>query len=993
VDTGGVGAAEVRPNRLVGRGVEQGLLADALKATASGRPCAVVVHGEAGAGKTRLVREVCVNLGVDLRVLWGTCVHFGEASVPFAPVTGALQSWLAEADAEERDEVLSGAGELGTVLPALGAASPGEPGRLLPVIDLVFSRLADRRPTVVVIDDLQWADRTSLDVLAYLITGFREQRLALLATCRDEHRGEGHPLHGWLADMRRMPLFTEMHLDRLNLAATEAQMQGLLGRAVDIELAAQVHERSAGNPYLTELLVGSLSGDEQELPATAPSALRDALLASWHGLSAAARQATRVLAVGGRPTDLAVLACVAAEHGVTPELLFDCLTGAQDHGVVQPDGDGRPWFRHPLLAEVLYDTIPPGERARVHATYVRVLESMPGGQDNRVAADLAVHNHRAGRVDDSYQWSMAAADHAAELRATTEEAIHLERACSLWDAVSPGLRGSSAGHIDLLRRASLICGRAGRLDSAIALVEQALTIADRDREPLLTSTLLIAWRDLTYARWTPGKVVVDELIEAVRLTWAFPHTPERALALAALASAEERDSLHHEAEIHAEEAVLAARRSGSQLALAAALSTRAFVHILELGSNSLADAEEAERLARACGSTKWLEEAATWRVQCLSWMAGVSEATEAALDAYEEVLAAGSGWGYYLAAIATDGLLDMGRWNDCGDLLRTALAARRGGIPGASVRLAAAQLAARQGRVPEAKLHLDRALELISQDFRGLRGSLTVVTAEVFLASGEPQKALELLCRQLVVPAATIASAKEDLLPVVANAAAEAAQAARDAGDPGGVARAVAALEDIVGRWPSEPFTAQRQDVADQAMAKALFEAEIARCKGEASQVELWQSAVDKCHVAEFPWKEAMSRLRCAEAMLADGASASAVGDLLRGAHRRAVEFGAEPLRHKVETLARLGRVNLREPVPLPGSADPPAALAGLTAREREILAFLVAGRSNGEIASELVISDKTVSVHVSNILRKTSTSSRVEAAALAERLGSHWDR
>jgi predicted ATPase len=90
----------------------------------------------------------------------------------------------------------------------------------------VFTRLADRRPTVMVIDDLQWADRTSLDVLAYLIAGFHEQRLALIATCRDEHRGDGHPLHGWFADMRRMPLFTEIHLERLDLAATETQIEG-----------------------------------------------------------------------------------------------------------------------------------------------------------------------------------------------------------------------------------------------------------------------------------------------------------------------------------------------------------------------------------------------------------------------------------------------------------------------------------------------------------------------------------------------------------------------------------------------------------------------------------------------------------------------------------------------------------------------------------------------------------------------------------------------
>ena len=246
-----------------------------------------------GWGRPGWGREVCDGLGDDSQVLWGTCVHFGAASVPFAPVIGALQGWLTRADDASRAEVLSGTSKLGALLPALGDARAGESGRLLPLIDLVFNRLAARSPTVVVVDDLHWADRTSLDVLAYLITGFREQRIGLLATCRDEHRGDGNPLHTWLADMRRMPLFTEIHLDRLGLDATQAQIEGLLGGSVDIEFAAQVQERSGGNLYLTELLVRDLPGTKPRLPATAPAALREALLASWHGLSAASRQATR----------------------------------------------------------------------------------------------------------------------------------------------------------------------------------------------------------------------------------------------------------------------------------------------------------------------------------------------------------------------------------------------------------------------------------------------------------------------------------------------------------------------------------------------------------------------------------------------------------------------------------------------------------------------------------------------------------------------------
>jgi hypothetical protein len=536
------------------------------------------VHGEAGVGKTRLVRDACDGLA-GFEVLWGTCVHFGEASVPFAPLTVALRAWTAAAEESVRAEVLAGAEELGTLLQTLGNTRTGEPGRLLTFIDLVLNRLASRAPTVLVIDDLHWADRSSLDVLAYVITGFREQRQALLATCRDEHRSEGHPLHGWLADMRRLPGFTEIHLDRLDSVATETQIERLLGRAVDVGFAAQIQERSGGNPYLTELLVGGLSGTETVLPSTAPAALRDALLASWHGLSAVARQATRILAVAGRPTELAVLTDVAREHGINPEQTSRCLIEAQDHGIVRPAELGHPWFRHPLLAEILYDGMLPGETARVHHTYVRVLERVRGGRPGPAAAALAIHNHRSGRLDEAYRCSLVAADHAAQLHATTEEAIHLERACTMWDQLAPHIRGSEAAHLDLLRRTSRLSRRAGRHDAAVALAEQALTLVDRDTEPLLTSTLLLDWWDATYRRSAPAKTVVDELVDAVRLTRASPDSPERAMALAALATAEHWEALHDQAGTHAEEAVRAAGRSWSELAQATALSARALVRL------------------------------------------------------------------------------------------------------------------------------------------------------------------------------------------------------------------------------------------------------------------------------------------------------------------------------------------------------------------------------------------------------------------------------
>jgi len=300
-------------------------------------------------------------------------------------------------------------------------------------------------------------------------------------------------------------------------------------------------------------------------------------------------------------------------------------------------------------------------------------------------------------------------------------------------------------------------------------------------------------------------------------------------------------------------------------------------------------------------------------------------------------------------------------------------------------------LAARCGRVAEAELHFERARELVSEDYAGLHGGFTAAGAEVFLAAREPENALEWHHSRILRGPAESGYGEDDLAPF-AHTAAEAAQSARDAGDDRGVARAIAMLEEVGDQGQAVPSKTPRPDREVQAMAKAVFDAEVARCRGEPNQAELWRAAIDRCHAAGRPWEEAISSLRCAEALLTAGSSTSEVGGLLRQSHLTAVELGAQPLRTEVESLARIARISLRQPGPVENAVPAPAALAGLTAREREILGFLMAGRSNGEIARELVISDKTVSVHVSNILRKTGTTTRREVAALAERLAAGRD-
>ncbi len=964
----------------MGRGVEQNQLSQLLAGGAERHPAAAIVHGEAGVGKSRLVREVCGD--PDLLVLWGSCVHFGGASVPYAPIIGVLQDWLASADAAEQADVLADAEELGSLLPGLGGSRGTVPGRLVPVVDLVLNRIADRHRTVVVIDDLHWADVASLDVLAYLITGFREQRLTVLGTCRDEDRGAGHPVQSWLADMRRMRYFEEIHLERLDPAETGAQLEDLLGRAPDVDLLAQVQARSDGNPYLTELLVADLSGAEAVLPATVPEGLRDALLGAWHRLSTPARQLVRVLAVGGRPTSLDVLAAVASRHGVQPADLPSCVTEAQQRGVLAMGPADPCWFRHPLLAEVLYDGLPYGEGPRIHASYLDVLEARSTAA---VAADLAVHSQRAGRVDDAYRWSKVAAEYAADLRAPAEVAIQLVRMCDLWEQTSSDLRGPAADRTDLHLRAAAVCLRVGRIDKAVELVSEAL---HRAHEPLIAADLLVDRSMMRWHRTEPIAAVAADIRAALDLTSRFPESAEHARVLGALAWAENKGGLPI-AVTHADEAVRIARAAGSNRALAAALGDRCSVLAGTAPEQALADGQEAEQLARPIGAMlEWLM-AVVWQVYTLRNLGRGAVATEVALRAYTEVVAPGRDlFGYFLAYLGADGLLEAGRWQECHEILRVGLAVRCSNITGAGIRLTAASLAVRRGRPVEGRQHLDRALELIAEDFAGIRESLAVGGADVLLAEGKLQEAVAWLRVRLTGPDAAPEVEDDDGLALYANAVAELVQAARDAGDPGGAAQAVKGLEDVLDAWPWKPFTRHQTDSAAHSMWRALFYAEVARCRGEADQADRWAEAIDACGAAEAPWRRAVSQWRYAEAAIAAGQPPVNVAGVLRDARRCADDLGAEPLLGNVESLARRVRITLREPTQIVVPDQEETVLSALTPREREILAFLVAGRSNGEIAKDLVISDKTVSVHVSSILRKTGTATRFEAAALAERLG-----
>ena len=190
----------------------------------------------------------------------------------------------------------------GVAVPAVLSGADERPAGDGPVqFDAWLDAACQRRPVVLVVDDLHWADQSSLDVLMYVVAGPAGRRVAVVATLRTGEEGAGHRLRRWLAHVRRLPGVDEFLLGRLDRAATAEQLARVLGAPPHQALVDAVFARTRGNAYLTTLLARGLPPDATALPTGLPTALQEAVAHAWHGLSSSARELTRLLAVAGDP--------------------------------------------------------------------------------------------------------------------------------------------------------------------------------------------------------------------------------------------------------------------------------------------------------------------------------------------------------------------------------------------------------------------------------------------------------------------------------------------------------------------------------------------------------------------------------------------------------------------------------------------------------------------------------------------------------------------
>ena len=978
---------------LVGRDVQMDVLVRLLDDVAAGRPGVVVLEGEAGIGKTRLARETAETAAArGFQVLWGTCVHFGSSQVPYAALTGAVRRW----SRGRTDDRATAAGRALLHLMA-GTASQADTvtiGRVLQAADDLVDELNRVAPTLWVVDDLHWSDVTSRDVLAYVIAGLHAQRLGLVLLVRAEERTEGHPLNEWLADLRRDPAVRDLVVGRLSAEETEEQVAALCGTPPTFDLVSHIHRRTDGNPYFTELFVKGLSPDLDGPPARTPHGLLDAVAARWHSLPEPSRDVARVLAVGGRPRVVELLERVCAEAGLRVGPLEDAVRDGVRGGVLT-FSDEVVWFRHPLLPDVLAKESGIINVAAIHAAYADVLKEADTG-DTLTAADIALHEEQAGREPEAFAWSLEAADRAALVSARSERWSALDRACRLWSCQSLGAETDRAGHVELLRRTAEAARLAGEVAGAVDRLEEAIALVDADRDPLLASELLVMW---CARRWdaTPGIAYMrPELFRAVEMAERVPGSPQHALAVAELAigrvwdfEAQAEDRFGADAPVVpgrflAHQAVEMAERTGDARAMARSLCALAIAEYHMPETDPVDRVQRAFDLAEAAGDTITMAFAAVYwqhhliregryeeQIELALWLAdALAEAGDPIMSGFMTVGAAGS-------------LFDLGDWPRSEPLLRTALTSNLRGIASGGASSVAAHLATRRGRVGSARRYLDRLEQVMDPGFMG--GPIALPHVEYHLLVGNPAAALDHLRARH--DAGGWRDHSGDMhAALVAAAAADLAQQARDRRDPEAVRHAYQELAQLTALFRSHEgeFAAASDDPRRNRGWTARCPAETARCHATDDEADAWRHAQEVYREIGFPWEEAYCGWRLARALIRLDAPRKDVRDALRAAYPVAERLGATPLVTEIEAVARAAHVRLDLVEDLPADL-PDQGL--LSERERQVLELVIAGRTNSEIAATLFISEKTAGAHVSNILRKTQTRNRVEAAAWGQRL------
>jgi DNA-binding CsgD family transcriptional regulator len=985
---------------LVGRGEYLAVLDAALSRARDGAPSTVLIGGEAGIGKTRLTSEFAARAAdIGTRVLAGACLDMGAEGLPFAPFSAVLRELVRDMGADGVAGLLPGHAtrEVARLLPEFGSLeretdASSARARLFEQILALLERLADERPVLLVIEDAHWADRSTRDLLAFLVGSQQVlDRVLIVVTFRSDDLHRTHPLRPLLAELGRLSWVERIQLPRLARRHADELATRILGHQLAPSVADEVHQRAEGNPLFVEELLSR----DGEPNAQLPESLRDLLLAAVRRLPEETQDVLRAASAAGPAIEHPLLAVVT---GLEDDALARALRPAVAANVLVVQGDGYA-FRHALIREAVYDDLLPGERTRQHTRFARALQSDPGlVAPGRAMIEEAHHWYHAHDIT----WALISAWHAAadarHALASAEQLTLLARVLELWDQVPDAEQRIGASHLAVMEQAAEAAQTAAENELGISYATAALKEIDQQAEPLRAAALLQT-RGHLKCHQGQGDGYAD-LEAALELVPAGREGAARARVLLTL-SGHSPDPYGPRARAGTEEALALARQAGDAATLATALCGLA---LMESGPGRDADAA-LELLAQARTAAEQADgyeprlHVAVTESHVLEGMGRHEDAARVAQAAIAGARDQGlpRAIGALLAVNVAEPLVSLGRWDEATEVIEHALALSPPPATRAGLQVLAGVIALRRGDLARAADLAVAARASISRERHTGRSALqfwlplTQFETDLRLAEGRIADA---------VAGAGDAAGTFELTsypryswPLLATAARACAAAARPAGTaPGGtqaeeagglLGRLRALAEEMPASGPAErasqlTFTAEAAgDPGAPLTGPAAGRAALAR----------WDAAAAAWDSIRQPYALAVALLRAAEAALTAGEREDASRRLRRAAEL-ADSVGAHPLREEIGALARNGRIALTS-----GAGEDRRGEAGdrgyrgLTAREFEVLRHVAAGRSNPEIAAKLFISAKTASVHVSNILTKLSVASRGEAAAAAHQL------
>jgi len=815
----------------------------------------------------------------------------------------------------------------------------------------IFEQASTISPLLIIVEDLHWADESTLGLLRFATRAMLGARLLIVCSFRSDELPRRHPLRPFLVEAGRQLGTVRIDVNRLSPVETGELIALSNGRTPSRALVRLIAEHSQGIPYfVTELATATTVGCLR-----LPDTLRDALSVRLSRLSDPTERLVAVMSVAGNRIDHDLLALVAEAEGLM-EGMETCLHEAVDSSILVPDDTGYS-FRHSLLREVLYDDLLPGEHARLHATFATVLTEHPelGSVLDRSA--IPAHWFEA---HDLHRGFVSALEVAAIPSLPHAEALSLyARALDVWDRIADPDSVVSSREVPydeevgsplsdprarILHLAGVRAYRAGEIDRGLSFIAAALERVDADIDPLSVSRLLVLQSRLLRLTGVANR---DGLLEAVRLTAPFGDTLERAQVLNQLSMIDQIMYLPEAAQ-EAQELIELAGRLGHDALMADALVTLGGIRFSEDQDSGIALMESARPLA-------------TQRTTMLRLATNLSDALFKA-GLYEEAVDSGQRgletveelgrerkYSPMLLGNIAEPMLALGRWVEAERLIQRGLELEASLSHARQFYLLLAELRCWQDRIDEAETLLATLTGIFGTVSPDLQLTMTARAARalVAIASGDPQNAwaeFEASLGGAFVP-------PEHRIPVLVPAGIAlragagdrdrfAAELERACAGPGRRAGAYRPLLRAYLLGSGDAWTtayASRDDPALPAALRALVAYELARVVHEN-----------------------------------DSRGST---DLLVTARSEAASLGAQLIVRWCDELR-------------PPTVQATSRPGGLTAREVEVLRLVAKGRSNSQVGQELVISTKTASVHVSNIIAKLGVSSRGEAAAWAHSHG-----